>query len=172
MEQQTEHYEEMEEADDETSRTCTSPPTPQNAETKKIKPVHKQQQHTINIQESLETTEKEDCTDMEPLLSDDPENLQETSRSSTLTTLKDKTIIADHKAIDVLCTVMKEQGKQPIAINTFSHFLKACRRQKDPKLIANEHTTNIIGLINMLEENMCSTKDYNLRRRMKRIVDI
>jgi hypothetical protein len=97
--------------------------------------------------------------------------LQEPARNTTPTTPKDKTTIADHKAIDTLCGIIKEQGNYPISINTFSHFLKACRRQKDPKIIAKEHTTNTKGLVSMLEENMSGTKDYNLRRRMKRIVD-
>jgi hypothetical protein len=107
---------------------------------------------------------------MEMLFSDNSEDLQETSGNTTLTALKDKTITADHKAIAILCDVMKERGNHPISINTFSHFLKACRRQKDPKLIAKVHITNITGLVNMLEENICSTKDYNLRR-MKLIVE-
>jgi hypothetical protein len=79
--------------------------------------------------------------------------------------------IADHKAIDILCDHLREQGNHPISINTFSHFLKACRRQKDPKVIAKEHTTNTTGLVSMLEENLFQTKDYNLHRGMKCIID-
>jgi hypothetical protein len=97
--------------------------------------------------------------------------LQEPPRNTTPTTPKGKTTIADHKAIDTLYDIIKEQGNHPISINIFSRFLKACRRQKEPKIIAKEHTTNTTGLVSILEENMSSTKDYNLRRRMKRIVD-
>jgi hypothetical protein len=86
------------------------------------------------------------------------------------TTPKDKTTIADHKAIDILCDHLREQGNHPILINTFSHFLKTCRRQKDFKTIAKEHTTNTTGLVSMLEENLSQIKDYNLRCRMKRII--
>jgi hypothetical protein len=87
------------------------------------------------------------------------------------TPLRDKTIIADHKAIDILCDSLREKGNHPIPTTTFSKFLKACRRQKDPRTIAKEYTSNIAGLTNMLEENMYCTKDYNLRRRMRRIFD-
>jgi hypothetical protein len=86
------------------------------------------------------------------------------------TTPRDKTTLADHKAIDILCDTLREQSNPPISINTFSHFLENCRRQKDPKIIAKEYTTNTAGLVSMLEDNMSRTKDYSLRRRMKRIV--
>jgi hypothetical protein len=43
--------------------------------------------------------------------------------------------------------------------------------QKDPKTIAKEHTSNITVLIKVLEENLFQTKNYNLRRWMKRIID-
>jgi hypothetical protein len=112
-----------------------------------------------------------DFTDLESLLSDDFEDLQETPRNMEPTTPKDRTTIADHKAIDILCDVIKEQGNHPISVNTFSHFLKVCRRQKDLKIIAKDDTTNTTGLVSMLEENMSRTKGYNLRRMMKRIVD-
>jgi hypothetical protein len=85
-------------------------------------------------------------------------------------TPRDKTIIADHKAIDILCDNLREKGNQPIAITNSSQFLIACRRQKDPKTIVKEYTPNIKGLTNMLRENLFHTKGYNLRR-MKRIID-
>ena len=119
----------------------------------------------------MEIIEGKDFTDQESLLSDDSEDTQEPLRSTMPTMSRDRTMIADHKAIDTLCDNLKEQGKQPISINTFSHFLKACRRQKDPKVIAKEHTTNTAGLVSMLEENLFQTKDYNLHRRMKRIIE-
>jgi hypothetical protein len=102
--------------------------------------------------------------------SDNYSDLEVTPRS-TATNPKDKTIIADHKAIDILCDNLREKGNYPISTVTFSQFLKACRRQKDPKTIAKRYTSNIAGLTNMLEENLCHTKDYNLKIRMKRVID-
>jgi hypothetical protein len=146
-------------------------PEPCTSKMKKINRVHKQQQqHPQNTQESPETTERKYFTDLESLHSDDSEDLQETPRN-TPTTPRDKTTLTDHKSIDILCDTSREQGNHPISINTFSHFLKNCRRQKDPKIIAKDYTTNSAGLVSMLEDNMSRTKDYNLRRRMKRIVD-
>jgi hypothetical protein len=78
---------------------------------------------------------------------------------------------ADHKAIDRLCDSLREYDRNPISATTLSHFLKACRGQKEHRTIAKEYTTNITGLICMMEENLCTTKNYNLRRRMKRILD-
>jgi hypothetical protein len=172
LKQHTEHHQAPEEMDVATPEPCTLHPIPQTSEMKKTNRVHKQQQqHLKNTNEPPEATEGKDFTDPESLLSDDSEDLQEPPRHTTPTTPKDRTTIADHKAIDTLCDIIKEQGNHPISINTFSHFLKACRRQKEPKIIAKEYTTNTTGLVSMLEENMYSTKDYNLRRRMKRIVD-
>jgi hypothetical protein len=73
--------------------------------------------------------------------------------------------------IDMLCELLHQRGENPISPSIFGQFLKACRRQKDPKAVAKEHTTDIVGLIKMLEDNLLRTKDYNLRRRMKRTSD-
>jgi hypothetical protein len=65
----------------------------------------------------------------------------------------------------------KRKDHNPIPPTTFSDLLKACRRQKEPRTIAKDYTTNITGLVYMLEENLFSTKDYNLRRRIKRKIE-
>jgi hypothetical protein len=158
LKQHTEHHQTQEEMEIATPEPCTSG-------TKKTDQVHEQQPQ--NTQEPSESTERKDFTDQESILSDDSEDLQETPRNMP-TTQRDKTTLADHKAIDILCDTLREQNNPPISVNTFSHFLKNCRRQKDPKIIAKEYTTNTAGLVSMLEDNMFSTKDYNLRR-MKRI---
>jgi hypothetical protein len=80
-------------------------------------------------------------------------------------------MLADHKAIDILCERLREKEHNPIPPTTFTYFLKACRRQKEPRAIAKEYTNNTTGLIHMLEENLFNTKDYNLRRRMRRIIE-
>jgi hypothetical protein len=80
-------------------------------------------------------------------------------------------MVAVHKFIETLCESLRDKWDHPISPSTFSNFLKACRRQKDPKTIAKEHTSNSTSLITVLEENLFQTKEYSLRRRMKRIVD-
>jgi hypothetical protein len=67
--------------------------------------------------------------------------------------------------------MFSDQINNPIKPSIFANFRKACRRQRDNKAIAKDYTMNIKGLIEMLEENMSRTKDYNLRRRMKRTMD-
>jgi hypothetical protein len=147
LKQHIEHHQAPEEMDVATSEPGTLHPIPQTSETKKTHRAHKQQQqHPQSTHESPETTEGKDFTDLESLLSHDSEDLQEPPRNTMPTTPKDRTTIADHKTIDILCDIIKEQGNHPISINTFSHFLKACRRQKDPKTIAKEHTTNTTDL--------------------------
>jgi hypothetical protein len=68
--------------------------------------------------------------------------------------------------------MLSEETDNPTKPSIFANFLKACRRLKDPKAIAKEYTMNIKGLITLLEENVSRTKDYNLRRRMKRAMDL
>jgi hypothetical protein len=142
-------------------------PEPCTSGTGKTDQVHEQQPQ--NTQESPESRERKDFTDQESIISDDSEDLQETPRNMP-TTQREKTTLADHEAIDSLCDTLRGQSNPPISINTVSHFLKTYRRQKDPKILAKEYTTNTAELVSMLEDNMFSTKDYNLRRRMKRIV--
>jgi hypothetical protein len=125
----------------------------------------------LHSPQKMQDQQESDHNDTEAQQSDNSEDLHEMTRNKALMNIRDRTTIADHKAIDSLCDNLRDQGNQPISISTFSHFLKACRRQKDPKLIAKEHTTNTAGLISMLEDNLGNTKDYNLRRRMKRIID-
>ncbi|PNF24709.1 hypothetical protein B7P43_G17248 [Cryptotermes secundus] len=150
--------------DDATPEPCTPRPTPQIFETKKTNRGHKQQQqHPQNTHGSKETIEGKNFTDLESPLSagaTQKYNANNAKRQSN-----------NHKAIDILCDNLKEQDKQPTSINTFPHFIKACRRQKDPKVIAKEHTINTTGLVRTPEENLFQTKDYNLRRRMKRIIE-
>jgi hypothetical protein len=109
--------------------------------------------------------------ELESVSSIDSDDQRELPQHVSPTLLRDKITLADHKAIDTMCEALRGKGDPPITIATFSHFLKTCRRQKDPKIIAKEHTANITGLITMLEDNLWQTKDYNLRRRMKRIID-
>jgi hypothetical protein len=70
LKQHTEHHQAQEEMEFATPGPCTS-------EMKKTNRVHEQQQqHPKNTQESPETTERKDFTDLESLLSDDSEDLQ------------------------------------------------------------------------------------------------
>jgi hypothetical protein len=166
QQQPTEHYNAVETSTTELT-PLIAPPTPPEVQGIQSTCHDKQLQNTQRTPDLMELDHK----DTEALQSDDSEEMQEMTRNKTSTNTRDRTTIADHKAIDSLCESLREQGNQPVSITTFAHFLKACRRQKDPKVIAKEHTTNIGGLISMLEDNLGNTKDYNLRRRMKRIVD-
>jgi hypothetical protein len=147
------------------------PSTTHTSETKKTSKKHKQKQSLENKNEQPENAEDKVLSDAESISSNDSGDLQESPRNMSATTPRDKTTIADHKAVDILCDSLTEKGNHPVPPTTFSQFLKACRRQKDPRTIAKEYTTNITGLVNMLEENLFNTKDYNLRRIMKRIID-
>jgi hypothetical protein len=159
------------EAMDDATSDPPATPTPQPQDRRTHHRQRRQQHPQPHAQhKTQEYPEGKDFTDLDSLHSDDSDEAQESTRTATTSMPTDKTTIADHKAIDTLCDRLREQGKHPISINTLSHFLKACRRQKDFKTIAKEHTTNTAGLVSMLEENLSQTKDYNLRRRMKRII--
>ncbi|XP_023723410.1 uncharacterized protein LOC111873162 [Cryptotermes secundus] len=140
-------------------------------ETKLTQQKEKQQQLDATKEEQAEQMEGQENSDAESLSSNDPGNSQEEPISNSQQAKRHKIMTADHKAIDRLCESLKGNEKNPISTTTLSHFLKACRGQKEPKTIAKDHTTNITGLIDMLEENLFTTKDYNLRRRMKRILE-
>jgi hypothetical protein len=154
-----------------TVENWVEPSTTHTSETKKTSKIHEQKQSFQNKHEQPENAEDKALSDVESISSNDSGDLQESPQNMTATTPRDKTMIADHKAVDILCDNLKEKGNHPASPTTFSQFLKACRRQKDPRTIAKEYTTNITGVVNMLEENLFNTKDYNLRRRMKHIID-
>jgi hypothetical protein len=170
VEQGAEHHPDPETMDTATPAMAVDLSTPHTLEIKKTGITYKQQPPK-NKQEQPENGEDKGNKDMDSSSANDSDDQQELPRSQTTAAPRDKTTLADHKAIDNLCDALKAKGNQPITVTTFSHFLKACRRQKDPRVIAKEHTTNITGLVYMLEENLVNTRDYNLRRRMKRIID-
>jgi uncharacterized protein (DUF2249 family) len=139
-------------------------PSTHMSETKLPQQKEKQQSNTTKNEEQVES-------DAESSSSNEAGNSQEEKKSTSQQEKRHKIMTADHKAIDRLCDSLRERDRNPISPTTLSHFLKACRGQKEPKIMAKEYTTNITGLIAMMEENLFTTKDYNLRRRMKRILD-
>jgi hypothetical protein len=145
-------------------------PTTHSSDTKKKKLV-KERQPIITQHDQSENSEDEEPSDAETISSNDAGNSQELPKAILPQTLRDKTMLADHGAIDTLCDSQIEKDHNSIPTKTFSNFLKACRRQKEPRTIAKDYTTNITGLVHMLEETLFNTKDYNLRRRMTRIIE-
>jgi hypothetical protein len=134
LEQHIEHHQAPEGMDEATPEPCSLRPTSQPFETKKTNRRYKQQQqHPENTHESPETTKGKDFTDLESLLSDDSEDLQEPPRNTTPTTPKDKTTIADHKAIDILCDHLREQGNHPYRLTPFHTSSRPAEDRETPK---------------------------------------
>jgi hypothetical protein len=109
---------------------CVEPLTPNISETQKHSKTHKLKQSSKNKHQQTENAEDKELSDVESISSNDSGDLKGFPQNMEATTPRDKTTIADHKAIDILCDNLREKGNQPISTTTFSHLLKACRRQK------------------------------------------
>jgi hypothetical protein len=104
--------------------------TPHSTDTKETGAMETQQP-IVTQHDQSGVFEEEELSEAESCASSNAGQSQELSQTVLTQTTRDKTMFADHKAIDTLCERLREKEHNPVPPTTFSYFLKACRRQKE-----------------------------------------
>jgi hypothetical protein len=99
-----------EDVDDPTSLTST----PLSSDTKGTRTLEKQQQLTKTQHDQSGVFEEEELSEAESWASSKAGQSQELSKTILTQTSRDKTMLADHKAIDILCERLRVKEHNPI----------------------------------------------------------